>query len=126
MNKFVADMRDGKLIEGCKERAWWQMIPLDHFLVPLLHTLIGIGNDIYNNFCDIVNRDIEQLVQQEVQTRDKVVVCEAKIAEDVMHRNVWDASPKGKELDSIKRDDIPKEGRFKEVGCCCINLVKVS
>jgi hypothetical protein len=102
MNQFVADMADGKPIKGCKEHAWWQMIPLDHYLVPLLHALISIGNDVYNNFRDIVNQDIEQLVQQEVTTRAKVVACEAKIAKDVMQRNAWDALSKGKELDSLK------------------------
>ena len=35
-----------KSVKGVKEEAWWQFIPLSNILVPLLHLLIGIGNDI--------------------------------------------------------------------------------
>jgi maltodextrin utilization protein YvdJ len=72
MNDLVRKMQESnakvkKPVEGCKELAWWQMIPLSHFLVPLLHTLIGIGNDIYDNFRDIVNEHIECLDRKEIE-----------------------------------------------------------
>ena len=31
---------------GVKEEPWWDFIPITHYVVPLLHCLIGIGNDI--------------------------------------------------------------------------------
>ena len=56
MNEHVSNMpKDGKAIEGCKEKSWWQVIKLSNYLVPILHTLTGIGNDIYDNFRDVVN-----------------------------------------------------------------------
>jgi hypothetical protein len=83
MNRFVDNMKAGKPTDGCKERAWWQMIPIDHFIVPLLHTLIGISNDIFDNFRDIVNQEIECLDRKEVETRRSVVKCKDKISEQV-------------------------------------------
>jgi hypothetical protein len=92
----------GKPVDGCKERAWWQMSPIDHFIVPLLHTLIGIGNDIFDNFRDIVNLEIECLDRKEVETCQSVVKCEEKISEQVAQRDDWDRSEKGKKLRSLQ------------------------
>eukprot|EP00956_Cyclotella_meneghiniana_P036251 scaffold123208_cov22-Cyclotella_meneghiniana.AAC.1 len=89
-------------VEGCKEKAWWQMIPLENYLVPLLHTLIGIGNDVFDNFRDIINRDIECLDPKEIVTRQKVVACENQIQADVSRRDEWDNSAKGKQLKSLE------------------------
>jgi hypothetical protein len=102
MNDFVKAMKSGKPIEGCKEKAWWQLIPLTHYLVPLLHTLIGIGNDLFDNFKDIVNEKIECLDPKEIQTRRAVVECEKTIAFEVSRRDRWDVSDKGKKVASLK------------------------
>ncbi|EJK56796.1 hypothetical protein THAOC_23244, partial [Thalassiosira oceanica] len=64
--------------------------------------LIGIGNDILDNFKDVVNRDVEKLDPREVTTRQKVVQCELAISRDVARREEFDASVPGKELSRLK------------------------
>jgi hypothetical protein len=122
MNDFVRKMQESnakvkKPVEGCKELAWWQMIPLSHFLVPLLHTLIGIGNDIYDNFRDIVNEHIECLDRKEIETRRKVAECEMTIESEKSRRNAWDASEKGKKFLSLKGIIYRRSKVLKDLGC---------
>jgi len=102
MNDLVSQMQNGKPLEGCKQRAWWQMIKLANYLVPLLHELIGIGNDIYDNFRDYVNEEIECLDPKEVATRRKVGLCEKTIDAEAAKRDGWDNSVKGTKLKSLK------------------------
>ena len=58
-----------KLTMGIKDAPWWPFINLEVFVVPLLHTLIGIGNDLLDQFRGCVNKDLEDWDQQENQTR---------------------------------------------------------
>ena len=78
------------------------MIKLSNYLVPLLHTLIGIGNDIYDNFRDVVNEDIGMLDPKDISTRRKVVLCETAIGDEVARRYAWDKSVNGKKFQSMK------------------------
>jgi hypothetical protein len=45
---------------GVKQRPWWPFIPLTHYVSPLLHCEIGIGNAIFELLLDIVNEHIEK------------------------------------------------------------------
>lgn len=103
-------------IQGVKSKAWWQFISLNNYLVPLLHTLIGIGNDIYDNFKDIVNEEIECLDPKEVVTRRKVVVCQDAIKEGVSKRKAFDDSPDGKSLMKLKSLVYRRKEALKELG----------
>jgi hypothetical protein len=38
-----------------KQRPWWPFIPLTNYVSPLLHCEIGIGNNIFELFRDIIN-----------------------------------------------------------------------
>ena len=69
-------MKNGaKMKEGVKAVAWWQFFPVCNYLVHLLHEMIGIGNDLFDNFKDLVNAEVECLYPKEIMTRLKVVVC---------------------------------------------------
>ena len=76
----------GDTVKGCKEDAWWQFIPVENFLVPLLHTLIGIGNAIFGHFKDMINDKIECLDPKEISVRQKVIQCEEAIQINVAKR----------------------------------------
>ena len=41
---------------GVKSATWWPFIPMNHFIVPLLHCLIGVGDNILTKFRDIINQ----------------------------------------------------------------------
>jgi len=83
--------------------AWFTSIPLEHFVVPLLHCLIGVGNDIFAKFRDIVSETIEYIGQEEAQTRGARVAMEEKIIGLVAQRVMFDSSVSGKKLDSLIR-----------------------
>ena len=53
--------------------------------------MIGIGNDLFDNFKDLVNVDIECLDSKETMATLKVVVCLETIEERVEMRIDWDA-----------------------------------
>ena len=103
MNECVKKAkRAGKAVSNAKEEAWWQFFLLKNILVPLLHKMIGIGNDILGNFKEMVNRYIEKLNQKEVLTRHKLVACEEGIDKGVAKRVEFDALADGKELKRLE------------------------
>ena len=58
---------DSKL--GVKCSPLWKFIPLKNFLPPLLHILIGIWNDIWDKFWEIVSECIEYIPRDEADLR---------------------------------------------------------
>jgi hypothetical protein len=48
-----------KSMMGIKNAPWWPFINLEYFVIPLLHTLISIGNDLLDQFRDWVNEDLD-------------------------------------------------------------------
>ena len=45
---------------GVKKKPWWLFILLPNYLVPLLHCLIGIGNQLLAKFRAIINEHIAE------------------------------------------------------------------
>ena len=64
--------------------------------------MIGIGNDLFDNFKDLVNAEVECLDPKEIMTRLKVVVCLETVEERAQTRIDWDASRNGAELRRLK------------------------
>ena len=92
----------GKADQGVKQPPWWDFIELENFVVPLLHTLIGIGNDLLESFREWVNEEIENWNQQEYRTRKAISTAEHKIIDELAARDEWDASPDGRRLLSLQ------------------------
>ena len=86
---------------GVKSVTWWPFIPMDHFIVPLLHCLIGVGDNMFTRFRDIVNEKIEYLSPEEVYTRLAVGAMEGKIGEIRAELDAWKKSTDGKEYISL-------------------------
>ena len=101
---------------GVKQKPWWPFIPLQNYIIPLLHVLIGIGNDLLSSFRDWVNDEIESLDQQEVRTRRAVHVAEHKIIDTIVERDDWDDAPDGKALKSLKNRIKYRADKLKELG----------
>ena len=80
--------------------------------------MIGIGNDIYDNFRDVINEDIECLDPKEIETRRKVAECENTIESEKQQRNDWDASVKGKRLESLKGMIYRRRKVLTDLGYC--------
>ena len=95
---------------GCKDTPWWPFIPVERFIVPLLHCLIGIGDAILTKFREEVSEKIEYLSPEEVKTRSHLAELEVKQAEVRQEVKDFDVSEKGKELSS----HLGKVGRAKK------------
>jgi hypothetical protein len=55
----IAEGTNNKPQLGLKQRPWWPFIPLTNYVSPLLHCEIGLGNNIFDLFWDIINEHIE-------------------------------------------------------------------
>lgn len=71
---------------------------MEHVMVPLLHCLIRIGNNLLNRFCDIVNEYIEKLSPAEKKLIHALTNYDTIIAETIHLRDEFDKSPEGKKM----------------------------
>jgi len=92
----------GRPISGVKKPPWWPFIKMEHVMVPLLHCLIGIGNNLLDRFCDIVNEYIEKLSPAEIKLMRALTNYDIIIAETIQSRDLFDKSPEGKKMKSLQ------------------------
>ena len=59
-------------------------IPISRVLPPILHLLLGLGNDIYANFKDFVNQRIERISTEELEARNMSFLSEIKYDDSVL------------------------------------------
>ena len=64
-----------------KDVTWWPFVTMNHFIVPLLHCLLGVGDNIFTKCHNIVNLEIDYISPEEVEMRLAVGVMEIKIGE---------------------------------------------
>lgn len=80
---------------GIKQEPWWPFIPLDNYIVPLLHCEIGVGNQLLDKVRDIVNEYLENMTPQEMQIRASIPILQNIIAATAKSRDEWDTCPNG-------------------------------
>ncbi len=51
-----AEKQKGEPKLGVKKKPWWPFIPVTHYMVPLLHCEIGIGNQLLDTLRDTIMR----------------------------------------------------------------------
>ncbi len=56
-----AEKQNGEPKLGVKKKPWWPFIPVTHYMVPLLHCEIGIGNQLLDTLRDIINKHLENM-----------------------------------------------------------------
>ena len=88
-------------LKGMKKRPWWDFIPLTRWVVPLLHCLIGIGNDLIYAFIYIVNTRIERLTKNEIENPQEISILEDTLVTTRAKKTAWKASDDGKKLKSL-------------------------
>ena len=96
--------RRGYAKDGLKKEPRWLFILLIHYVVPLLHVLIGIGNDLLNRFWDWVNNEVESIDHQEVHTRRAAQRAAHRIIDTITERDNWDDTPDGVLLKQLKEE----------------------
>ena len=71
-------------------------------MVPLLHCLIGIGNNLINRFCDVVNEYMENLSAAEGKLARALTNYSLILVETAKLRDEFDASPEGGKMKGIE------------------------
>ena len=102
----IAKTKDGKERKGVREDPYFD-IPVERFIWPILHTLIGIGNNILKYLVDIVENEIQHIPPKEMQVKRKLKELEDQLEEQREVRDDWDSvnDGYGKELlKELRRD----------------------
>ena len=76
--KVKTEVLDGKDRKGVREDPYFD-IPVDHYIWPVLHILIGIGNAILAYLVDIVENEIQQLPPKELILKREVKELEQQL-----------------------------------------------
>jgi hypothetical protein len=99
-----AEKRKGEPKLGVKKKPWWPFIPVSHYMVPLLHCEIGIGNQLLDMLRDIINEHLENMTRTEERMRASIPILNKIISKTTTKRDLWDASDDGKLLKKLKRN----------------------
>ena len=92
----VCTERGGKPLLGVKQESWLPFLNFKHLMVPLLHCLIGIGNNLINRFCDVVNEYVDKLSAAEIKLARALTNYRLIMVETAKKRDEFDTSPEGK------------------------------
>jgi hypothetical protein len=100
MDKLVrcgkdAVTRQGDPLLGVKHKPWWPFIPLGNYVVPLLHCLIGIGNQLLEKLQAIIHEHIALFSPGKEAIRASIPVLQNIIANMAKERDEWDDSAEG-------------------------------
>ncbi len=96
--KEVIEKQNGEPLMGVKQEPWWPFLKFEHQMFPLLHCLIGIGNNLLDKFCDMIRAYFEKLSAEEVKLAQQLTTYKIIIVDTVKERDEFDQSPKGKKL----------------------------
>jgi hypothetical protein len=108
---IIAENNNDKPQLGVKQKLWWLFIPLTHYVSPLLHCEIGIGNVIFEKLRDIINELIEIYAPGEESIRASIPTLQQIIAITAKQRDEWDDSPDGMKWKRLKRTTATKRKR---------------
>jgi hypothetical protein len=95
--------RKGETMFGVKKKPWWPFIPITHYMIPLLHCMIGVGNQLLDMLRDIINEHLENMTHTEERVRASIPILKNIITETAAARDIWDASNEGKLCKTLKR-----------------------
>ena len=95
--------------KGMKARPYWDFIPIENYIIPLLHVMIGVGNDILEHFMDQYDLNIIKLSTEENKARNDVQDFEKNLKAKREELKAWDGSVDGKELKKLKKKSNKKD-----------------
>ena len=77
--EMVDQNQSGKNRMGVKTKPYWDFIPFENYVLPMLHLMIGVGNDIFSYFMDTIEKHIIKVSEKENRVRNAT----ANIEEDI-------------------------------------------
>lgn len=91
---------------GVCENPMFPFIPIQNILIPLLHLVLGLGNDVMNFFRDFIEERIEPLLPEEEEARSMAIAAEI-VYEDAKI-NCMNGIDEVKQLDDIRKQLVEK------------------
>jgi hypothetical protein len=64
-------------------------VPIENFILSVLHIIIGIGNTLIDGFFEWIEWRVEKLTQEEVVHRNAVVYAELKVDQEKEAYDRW-------------------------------------
>ncbi len=75
---------------GVKQETWLPFLKFEHHMVPLLHCLIGIGNNLLDKFCNMIRAFFEKMSAEEVKLARQIATYKIIIVDTVKERDEFD------------------------------------
>jgi hypothetical protein len=80
---------DPENIKGCTELPLFDSVAVENYIVPVLHLLIGVGNNLLESLLEWVSERIEKLTHCEVLHRNAVIYAEARYQKYKKDYDTW-------------------------------------
>jgi hypothetical protein len=76
-------------LRGCTKVPLFDSVPIENYIVPVLHILIGVGNSLVNAVFEFVDERIERLPEQLVVARNNINTAEINLDDAEADYNDW-------------------------------------
>jgi hypothetical protein len=76
-------------IKGCTKKPLFDSIPIEKYVVPVLHILIGVGNALVNSVFEFVDERIERLPEELIISRNNMITAEINLEDATEDYNNW-------------------------------------
>jgi hypothetical protein len=89
--------------QGCVDEPLRTCVPIESYILPILHTEIGIGNRLITSFLDWVDLRIEKVPDNEMEERYGVYEAQVEVQ---IHNEIWDdwVNLKGGDLADLREE----------------------
>ena len=85
-----------------------------YYVIPLLHLMIGLVNKVWDHFCEWIDKEIENLDEEEIDVRNILHVLEI-LVEDSVERLKETESENNFQIKALKVDRIELRKEIKKI-----------
>lgn len=96
LNDIADSDKKGPNRMGVKRRTYFPWIPIENYILPILHLCIGLGNDVIDYFGFLVEWRLTKLSPEERSWKNRVDTLNTLIPERRQEANDWKAGIHGK------------------------------
>jgi len=76
-------------IKGCTKKPLFDSVPIEKYIVPVLHSLIGVGNALVNAVFEFVDERIERLPEELIISRNNMNMAKINLEDTTEDYNNW-------------------------------------
>ncbi len=76
-------------LRGCPKLPLFDSVPIENYIVPVLHILIGVGSTLVNAVFEFADEHIERLPEQLVIVQNNINTAESNLDDAEADYNDW-------------------------------------